>query len=162
MVAVTRKNKDQGKKTYPLPNGVVYSQREGFCPFNVPSLKKYATIMGEDKIERLLTAAEKLKGLKLLEINATAQGGGVAEMLFSLLPMLNGLGIPAEWKVIKGNDAFFECTKGLHNILQGSDNPFTAEMEQTYCCNLDECVRSNIVDNPDVVNIHDPQPLAVS
>ena len=162
MVAVTGKSKDRGKMAYPLPNGVVYSQREGFCPFSVPPLERYAPILGEDKVERLLRAAEKLKGLKLLEINATAQGGGVAEMLFSLLPMLNGLGIPAEWKVINGNEAFFECTKGLHNILQGSDDPFTAEMEQTYCCNLDECAGSNIINDPDVVNIHDPQPLGLA
>jgi trehalose synthase len=162
MAANSEKSKKQGESTFPLPNRVVYSQREGFCPFNVPPLEEYTPIVGEDKIERLLGAAEKLKGLKLLEINATAQGGGVAEMLFSLLPMVNKLGIAAEWKVIKGNEAFFECTKGLHNILQGSDSPFTTEMEETYCCNLDECVRSNIIENPDIVNIHDPQPLGLA
>ncbi|MFC1893733.1 hypothetical protein ACFLYR_06900 [Chloroflexota bacterium] len=162
MVGGTGITVNQGEMALPLPNGVVYSQREGFCPFSVPPLEKYAPILGKDKIERLLRAAEKLKGLKLLEINATAQGGGVAEMLFSLLPMMNGLGIAAEWKVIKGTEAFYECTKGLHNMLQGMSGSLTPEMEQAYCCNIDECAHSNLIDSPDVVNIHDPQPLGLA
>jgi len=56
---------------------------------------------------------------------ATAQGGGVAEMLFRSVPFLNELGIETEWKVIKGNEEFFEFTKNLHNLLQGMKGTFT-------------------------------------
>jgi len=147
---------------FPLPNGVVYSKREGFCPFSTPSLADYAPIVGEEKMERLQRAAERLQGLSLTELNATAQGGGVAEMLFSLVPFLNMLGINAEWKVISGSQDFFECTKGLHNLLQGMRGAFTPEMEHAYCATLDRCSRSGLIDSPDVVNIHDPQPLGLA
>jgi trehalose synthase len=119
--------------------------------------------MGPEKIERVQKIAHRLKGLKLLELNATAQGGGVAEMLFSAIPFMNSLGIEAEWKIIKGNDEYFECTKNLHNILQGQEGTFTPEMEQIYGDTLEECANDNIIDySPDVVWVHDPQPLGLT
>ena len=147
---------------FPLANGVVYSKRENFCPFSVPPVEDYAPILGAAKMERLWRAAERLKGLNLLELNATAQGGGVAEMLYSSIPFLNSLGINAEWKVISGNKEFFECTKGLHNLLQGMKGTFTPEMERAYNCNLEDYARANLINSPDVVNIHDPQPLGLA
>jgi len=102
-----------------LPGGVVYSKRYNCRHFTAPQLKDYKSILGEARTERVMQAAERLKGIKVLELNATAQGGGVAEMLYSSVPFLNNLGVETEWKVIKGNDEFFECTKGLHNLLQG-------------------------------------------
>ena len=62
MVAATRTNGNYREEDLPLPNGLVYSQKEGLTPFSVPPLEKYTPILGEDKIERLLKAAEKLKG----------------------------------------------------------------------------------------------------
>ncbi len=147
---------------FPLPNGVVYSKRQNFCPFTTPPLEAYAPIIGDERMERLQRAAERLCGLRLVEINATAQGGGVAEMLFSQVPFLSMLGIDVEWKVISGNREFFECTKGVHNLLQGMKGTFTPEMEQAYCTTLASYARAGLIDGSEVVNIHDPQPLGLA
>jgi len=154
---------DLGKVTSSLADGTVYSKRKNFCPFSTPPLEAYAPIIGEKRIERLQRAAQQLKGLKLLELNATAQGGGVAELLYSAIPFLNGLGIEAEWKIIRGNKEYFECTKSLHNLLQGMEGTFTAEMKQCYFDNLEDCANNNLIDyDPDVVLVHDPQPLGLT
>jgi len=151
------------ENTSPSANGVVYSRRKNICPFSAPPLEAYADIIGEEKIERLQRIAERLKGIKILELNATAQGGGVAEMLFSSIPFLNDLGIEDEWKIIHGSKDYFKCTKTLHNQLQGMKGNFTPKMEKTYQCTIMDCASSNIIDNnPDVVMVHDPQPLGLA
>ncbi|MFC2059579.1 glycosyltransferase [Chloroflexota bacterium] len=145
---------------YILSDGTVYSERKNVCSFSAHPLEEYCSIISEEKIERLQGVAQRLKGLKVLELNSTAQGGGVAEMLYSSIPFLNTLGIEAEWKVINGHKDYFECTKRLHNLLQGMKGSFTREMKRVYINNLLECAGNNIVDNsPDVVIIHDPQPM---
>jgi trehalose synthase len=145
------------------PEGVIYSQRFHHCPFSAPKLKDYESILGEARIERVKRAAERLQGIKVLELNATAQGGGVAEMLYSSVPFLNNLGVETEWKVICGNDEFFECTKGLHNLLQGMKGSFTPEMERAYCCTIADCARSDTVDGySDIIMVNDPQPLGLA
>ena len=144
-------------------NGIIYSNRKKFYPFSTPPLKAYGPILGDEKMERLQLVAERLKGVKLLELNATAQGGGVAEMLYSSVPFINMLGLETEWKVISGNKEFFECTKSLHNLLQGMKGTFSPEMERAYCDNLEDCVRANLIDyHPDVTIVNDPQPLGLS
>ena len=153
---------DSTKVILPLTDGTVYSKRKNFYPFSASPLEAYASIVGEEKIERLQKVARRLKGLKLLELNATAQGGGVAEMLYSSIPFLNELGIEAEWKIISGSKEYFECTKGLHNLLQGKKGTFTSEMKHTYLNNLETCANGNLIDySPDVVTVHDPQPLGL-
>jgi trehalose synthase len=150
------------KDVSPLPDGTVYSKRKNFRPFSTPPIEAYAPIVGEEKIERLYRAAQRVRGLKLLELNSSAQGGGVAEMLYSSIPFLNSLGIEAEWKVIRGNKEYFECTKSLHNLLQGMKGTFTSEMKQCYVDNLVESAKANLIDySPDVVLVHDPQPLGL-
>jgi len=147
----------------PPAHGVIYSKRLNFCPFSSPPLEAYAPILGDERTERLQRAAERMKGLKVLELNATAQGGGVAEMLYSSVPFLNELGVETEWKVISGNEKFFECTKGLHNLLQGMKGTFTQEMERAYYSTITDCARSNIIDNnADVIMVNDPQPLGLA
>jgi trehalose synthase len=153
----------QGKGISSLADGTVYSKRKNFCPFSTPPPEAYAPIVGEKRIERLQTIAQQLKGLKLLELNATAQGGGVAEMLYSSVPFLNSLGIEAEWKIIHGNKEYFECTKSLHNLLQGKKGTLTPDMEQCYVDNIKAYANANLIDyNPDVVLVHDPQPLGLT
>ena len=153
---------DTAKTFAPLPNGVVYSKQENFTPFTTPPLEAYEEIIGSERMERLYQAAERVKGKRLLELNSTAQGGGVAEMLFSQLPFMNALGINAEWKIIHGNNQFFECTKKLHNMLQGQEGKFTGDMENAYCGTIEECANANLIDHPDAVTIHDPQPLGLA
>ena len=146
-----------------LPDGTVYSKRKGFRSFFTPPLESYVPIVGEDEVERLLGIAERLKGLKLLELSATARGGGVAEMLYSSIPFLGALGIEAEWKIINGRKKYFECTKKLHNLLQGMSGSFTPEMKQIYHSQLEELAGTNPIDYaPDVIMVHDPQPLGLT
>ncbi len=113
-------------------------------------------------MERLLSQAEKLKGLKLLEMNATAVGGGVAEMLHSSIPFLDSVGIDVEWRVVRGGREYYEVTKKLHNMLQGMQGSFTPEMESTYFSTLEaSCRLSPIGPGVDVLISHDPQPLGL-
>jgi trehalose synthase len=146
-----------------LADGTVYSKRKTFCPFSASPLEAYTSILGEERIERLQKIAQKLKGLKILGLNATAQGGGVAEMLYSAVPFLNTLGIETEWKIVCGPKEYFECTKELHNLLQGKKGALSPECQQTYLCTLEECAKQNLIDyEPDVVDVHDPQPLGLN
>ncbi len=147
----------------PLEDGTVYSARKGVCPFPAHALEDYAPFIGQEETEKLKALAEDFRGLRVLELNSTAVGGGVAEMLHSSVPFLNMLGIEDEWKVMRGNEAYFEATKGIHNLLQGKGGCFTPEMEEVYFSTLKENVEANIIDwNPDVVVIHDPQPLGLA
>jgi len=145
-----------------LADGTVYSKRKNFCPFATSPLEAYVPILGEEKIERLQKIAQRVKGLKILTLNATAQGGGVAEMLYSAVPFLNILGIESEWKVLCGTREYFEATKELHNLLQGKRGSFSPERQQAYLCTIEECANSNLIDyEPDVIDVHDPQPMAL-
>jgi trehalose synthase len=154
---------DSDKSIFPLADGTVYSKRKNFCPFSAPPVEAYASILEKEKIERLQKVAQRLKGLKLLELNSSAQGGGVAEMLYSSIPFLNSLGIDDEWKIIHGNKEYFEATKSLHNLLQGREGTFTPEMKQCYVDNIEDCANANLIDySPDVVLVHDPQPMGLT
>ncbi len=146
-----------------LPDGTVYSKRKDFCPFSASPPEAYVPIVGEERMERLQKTTQRVKGLKILELNATAQGGGVAEILYSAVPFLNTLGIETEWKIVRGPREYYEGTKELHNLLQGKAGSFTPEQRETYICTIEECARQNLIDyKPDVINVHDPQPLALS
>lgn len=102
--------------TITLTDGTVYSKRKDFRPFSISPLESYAPISGNEKIEKLQGVSHRLDGLKVLELNSTAQGGGVAEMLYSSVPFLNMIGIETEWKIINGSKSYFESTKMLHNL----------------------------------------------
>lgn len=118
----------------------------------------YEEIVGSEKIEELRRLAEPLQGLSVLHVNSTLVGGGVAEMLHSLIPLFNDLGIKARWEVIKGSPLFFRTTKSIHNALQGNTTEIVGEMLERYR----EINRRNAETldlNADIVVIHDPQPL---
>jgi len=151
----------------PTADGTMYSQSKGVCPmgppFSISPLENYVPIIGDQKIERLLNAVQKIKGTKILELNSSAIGGGVAEMLLSGIPFLNQLGVDAEWKVIRGTKSFYETTKCIHNLLQGHGGCFTSEMERVYFQTLEENANGHMVEwDADVVLIHDPQPLGLA
>jgi trehalose synthase len=146
-----------------LADGTVYSKRKNFCPFSTSPPEAYVPIVGEDRVERLQNIAQRVKGLKMLTLNASAQGGGVAEMLYSAVPFLNMLDVETEWKIICGTREYFEATKELHNLLQGKAGSFSPERRQTYLCTLEECAKQNLIDyEPDVIDVHDPQPLGLN
>jgi trehalose synthase len=85
----------------------------------MPNLNDYALIVGQDVIDELYLLAEKLKGKSVTNINSTSIGGGVAEILTRMIPLMRQLGVDARWDVIKGNDKFFRITKDIHNALHG-------------------------------------------
>ncbi len=151
------------EKFIPMGDGTLYSKRKGFAPLHVPPLKEYAKIVGEEPIKELEEVSERLNGMKMLELSSTPYGGGVAEMLHSSVPFLNSIGIDDEWKVIKGSKKFFEVTKTMHHLLQGKKGELTAEDEKIYFSTIKENVDADITDyEPDVVFVHDPQPLALA
>ena len=130
----------------------------------VPLLEKdiadYAEIVGDDTVERIRKLAEPFVGARVLHLNATAYGGGVAELLATHVPLQRSLGIEAEWQVMAGSDEFFAITKQVHNALQGADIEWTSAMQRTYL----ERVLDNAlaIEGPwDYVVVHDPQPAAL-
>jgi trehalose synthase len=91
-------------------------------------------------------------------VNSTAVGGGVAEILNRLVPLLNDLGIHTEWEVIKGGEDFFDITKKIHNALHGEEVPFSTRMREVFLEVSRENLRNTRLDQ-DIVIIHDPQPI---
>jgi trehalose synthase len=154
------------ERKLPLEDGTVYCCRKGIQPFSVPPLEDYIPMVGESKIEKLSKLAERLKGVKILEVNSTAVGGGVAEMLHSQVPFLNQLGLVDEWKVVCGPETFYRVTKTIHNLLQGKKGTLTPDMVKVYYHTLGETADIYFDDHytysPDVVIVHDPQPLGLA
>lgn len=129
-------------------------------PVLVKEVDTYEEPAGADVVAELRALAEPFKGARVLHLNATAFGGGVAELLFTVVPVMQDLGLEAEWHVIHGSDEFFEVTKAMHNALQGAEIAWTWEMQETYL----ERLRENALafeGEWDFVIVHDPQPAAM-
>jgi trehalose synthase len=123
-------------------------------------LADYRPIVGEEVIAEIRSLAEPLRGARVVHVNATAFGGGVAEMLYTLVPLMRDVGLEAEWQVIAGEDEFFNVTKACHNGLQGMDIPFTEEMKAIWR-RYNEMNASRFEGQYDFVVIHDPQPAGL-
>ncbi len=120
----------------------------------------YIPIVGESIVEDLRLIAVHLRGKRILNINSTAVGGGVAEILNRMVPLLRELGLDVRWDVIKGGAEFFEVTKKFHNALHGGrvdigEKDFEIFME-TSRSNVEQMETSG-----DIVFIHDPQPIVL-
>ncbi|MCK4362283.1 MAG: glycosyltransferase [Dehalococcoidia bacterium] len=127
----------------------------------VKDINNYRMLLGSELIDEVEALARDLKGLRLCHINSTPFGGGVAELLFSYIPMVRGLGIHADWQVIRGDRRFFTITKSLHNALQGAEYPLLEQQTQrTYLANNQRNARE-LDPNYDVFVINDPQPAAL-
>src|SRR4029079_18257095 len=96
------------------------------------SLAGYASIVGRSLAEEIRTLAEPLQGRRMLHLSATAFGGGVAEIQYTLIPLLNDIGIDTEWRVIEGRDEFFDVTKTIHNALQGDPRGLDEAARETF------------------------------
>ncbi|MBI4346235.1 MAG: glycosyltransferase [Elusimicrobia bacterium] len=123
-------------------------------------LEEYRAVAGSDVIDELLLIAERLKGRTLLHVNSTAVGGGVAEILNRMVPLLNEMGITSRWEVIKGGEAFYAVTKKFHNALHGDRQEVTPGDYQAYEETTDENLNGLDL-GADFVFIHDPQPAAL-
>ncbi|MBM4333990.1 MAG: glycosyltransferase [Deltaproteobacteria bacterium] len=123
-------------------------------------LDDYKEVAPKGSIDFLKRLADKIEGKGILHINSTKLGGGVAEILRSLVPLLEDVGLKARWEVISGNEEFFSATKGFHNALQGQEQRISPGMLRTY----QEVNRGNAQSlsfDSDFVIIHDPQPAAL-
>jgi len=121
-------------------------------------LLDYRTIVGDAIIGEIYQKAKKLYGKRVLHINSTFIGGGVAEILTSLAPLMNSAGLDADWRVLHGNTDLFGITKQFHNALQGDDVELTDLMKKIYIQANENFAAYALIDH-DVVIIHDPQPL---
>ena len=88
-------------------------------PVGHKSLADYTHVAGRSLIEEIRGLASELQGLKVLHLSATAFGGGVSEILYTLVPLMRDVGLEAEWQVIIGREEFYNATKLMHNALQG-------------------------------------------
>lgn len=121
-------------------------------------IDEYRKVIGDRQIDMLIEKAGEHKGRRYLMINTTSDGGGVAEMLNSMVPFLNHIGVDLEWKILHGFPEFFEVTKSFHNALQGGELELTDRIKELYLGTNEEFASYNRFDH-DVVVIHDPQPL---
>ncbi len=124
------------------------------------SLSDYQGLIGYDAVSEIERLAEPLRGARVLHLNATAHGGGVAEMLPTLVALKRGLGIDAEWWALAGNEDFFDLTKKLHNGLQGMDVALSPDSRGLYLSTLDTN-REAFESDWDFVVVHDPQPAGM-
>ncbi|MFA5089169.1 MAG: glycosyltransferase [Candidatus Omnitrophota bacterium] len=123
-------------------------------------LDEYVPIVGQSVVDDLRLLAERLKGKVIQHINSTAVGGGVAEILNRMVPLLKELGVDTRWDVIKGGERFFEVTKKFHNALHGRVEEITQHDFDIFM----ETSAKNIEDVPivgHIVFVHDPQPIAL-
>ncbi len=121
-------------------------------------IEDYEPLIGAEAVERILKKAGPLQDRHIAHINSTFYGGGVSEMLGSIVLLMNGLGIKTGWRTIQGNPDFFSITKKMHNGLQGGEINLTDLKKQIY----EAVVYENVIRNHlshDIVVIHDPQPL---
>jgi trehalose synthase len=124
------------------------------------SLQEYRNIVGDGPVEEARTLARELGGLRLLHLSSTATGGGVAELLNSLVPLEADCGLDVQWRLLCPSDELFKVTKGFHNALQGQEWPLDAQGKEIYLGHNRHCAAMLDPDDYDVVIVHDPQPAA--
>ncbi|HEY2868595.1 MAG TPA: hypothetical protein VGJ11_03750, partial [Gaiellales bacterium] len=126
------------------------------------SLADYNSLIGRTLAEEIKRLAESLQGKRILHLSATAFGGGVAEINYTLIPLMIDAGLDAEWRVIDGRDEFYDVTKTMHNALQGDEKGISDHQKAIFegynKMNADALTDA---DEWDVIVVHDPQPLAM-
>ncbi len=126
----------------------------------MPSLRDYGPIIGESAIAELEGLAERLMGKRIVMVNSTRIGGGVAEILQRMIPLLGEMGLYVRWEVVEGDLPFYRVTKKFHNALHGKPETFTPDMFELFL----ETGRQNakrLMLTDDIVFIHDPQPISL-
>jgi trehalose synthase len=125
------------------------------------SLADYATIATRGLMDEIRALAEPLAGARVLELSATAFGGGVAEIQYTLVPLMRDAGLEVEWRIIRGADEFFAATKTIHNALQGNPQGLTDEQRACFTRFQELNAREIEIEEYDFVFVHDPQPVGV-
>jgi trehalose synthase len=132
----------------------------GTVPLTPKALDDYRPVIGDERIDEIRRLAAPLAGARVLHLNATSFGGGVAEILTTLVPLMNDIGLAADWQVIRGDDEFYQVTKAMHNSLQGMYLDWTPEMRDTWL-RYNRLNAELFDERYDFVIIHDPQPAAL-
>jgi trehalose synthase len=140
----------------PLPASVLTPP----TPPPPPHLDDYGAIVGQSQLDTLRYLAKEFKGKTIKMVNSTAVGGGVAEMLNRMVPLLSELEVPTHWDVITGGNDFFEITKAFHNALHGTPYQLTQAAKDIFLM-YNEQNRRRMQLGEDLVVIHDPQPAAL-
>jgi trehalose synthase len=123
-------------------------------------LDQYREVAPAGTVESLQRLGRLLEGKRMLHVNSTRFGGGVAEILHRLVPLLEELGVRSRWEVMTGSEPFYRITKSFHNALQGMKQRLTPDMYDAYVqCNRENAQRIDL--DADVAMIHDPQPAAL-
>jgi trehalose synthase len=125
------------------------------------SLADYATIAARGLMDEIRALAEPIAGKKVVHLSATAFGGGVAEISYTLIPLMQDAGLEVEWRIIRGAEEFFNVTKTIHNALQGDPNGLTPEMEEIFRRYQELNASELVADDYDFVVVHDPQPVGM-
>jgi trehalose synthase len=124
------------------------------------SLTDYTHVVGKDLTEQIRQLAEPLKGKRVLHVSATAFGGGVSEILYTLVPLMRDVGVDAHWHVIFGKEEFYNATKLLHNSLQGAKETLSDEQWEIFD-EINQINAEGLQGEWDVVIVHDPQPIGL-
>jgi trehalose synthase len=124
------------------------------------TLADYTHIFGREQIAEIRALAEPLQGARVAHVSATAFGGGVAEILYTLVPLMRDVGLEVEWQIIYGREDFFHATKLMHNALQGAPDDLTPEQWDTWR-RYNEINARELHDGWDICLVHDPQPAAL-
>ncbi|TMK54821.1 MAG: glycosyl transferase family 1, partial [Actinobacteria bacterium] len=129
-------------------------------PTPAKSLGDYSAVVGSQTVAQLRKRAERFKGARVLNVSSTAFGGGVAELLYTQIPLLRDLGMEVEWRLLEGHEAFFTVTKAMHNGLQGAEVPWTNEMRDLFF-EVNEDNADALDEDYDFIIVHDPQPAGM-
>jgi trehalose synthase len=124
-------------------------------------LEKYKSLISKELFEEIKKTAKKLRGLKIFHVNSTPRGGGVAEVLKSLIPLMRGVGLKAEWYINPPGEKFFVLTKQIHNALQGEEFKFPFSARKLYIRHMESTAKLMQDMAADLWVIHDPQPAGV-
>jgi trehalose synthase len=123
-------------------------------------LGDYATLASRGLMEQIRALAAPLAGKRVLHLSATAFGGGVAEILYTLVPLMRDAGLDVQWRIIQGQEGFFDVTKAIHNALQGDPHGLSGEQQETYR-EFNRLNAEALDGRFDFVVVHDPQPAAM-
>ncbi len=124
------------------------------------SLADYRSIVRRELYDEVVELGKRLEGVRVLHVNPTSFGGGVAEILYTLVPLMRDVGLDAEWGLMFGSEPFFNVTKSFHNALQGADYELTPEARAIYeeYNRMSAAALAEGSEDWDVVLVHDPQP----
>ena len=131
------------------------------APGGASLVEGYRAVVGDGVMRALEALARSLRGHRVVMVNSTATGGGVAEILHRLVPLLNELGVPTSWEVMPGDARFYGVTKAIHNALHGAAATLTPE-DIEYFLEMNRRAAERLALDGDLIMIHDPQPVALA